>query len=186
MTKESATDESATDAPATDDSPPPPPTSRVKRILVYGGAAVVVLSVVGASLAVVVIKVSKVHDLWCGRVGLLCAKAAPVAPAAVVKPHPVGCPDVKMSGALRGRRPDDPAWTMSADITGRVSLHQADESATGDSSVACFGTQFLATFTGMSDGVTYQCFGAIHGQSYTGVCNLSIAGPDDISGDFKN
>jgi hypothetical protein len=89
-------------------------------------------------------------------------------------------------GSLKPRNPDDAVWTMMADVNGKVLLSEGIEAASGKSSVACFNGQFLASFTEMSNGLTYQCQGALNGHGYSGVCSFSDTGPHDVSGIFFN
>ena len=164
------------------------PPNRTKRIILISGIALSSLFVVFAALTIVVIKVGKVHDMWCKKVGTFCVKE--VAKAAPPPPPPVpagNCPDFKIIGSLKPRNSDDPVLTMIADVSGKVLLSQGNAAATaGKSTVACYNGQFLASFTDMSNGTTYQCQGAIDGQNYSGVCNFSDAAPHDLSGIFMN
>ncbi|MDP9096110.1 MAG: hypothetical protein M3N26_06085 [Pseudomonadota bacterium] len=168
-----------------DETDAPAPESPNKRLLILAGAGAAGIVMLSAVLAVVTWKVEPVHALWCKRVGLLCAKpTAVVAVAAVVKP--AGCPDRKMKGALRARGPNGAIMTVASEVSGQVTVDRGGWVASGSSDVTCTDTAFLASFTKMSQGLTYQCMGSIDGKAYAGVCNLSDGAPDDIAGEFTN
>jgi hypothetical protein len=166
----------------TDPTELPAPKKPLKKILILAGAGVGgLLLLVGVSV-VLVMKVPKLHGLWCSKAGLFCAKELPPPPPPP-KP-PGGCPDFRLEATLVGRQPTEPSSLITADVAGKISINKGGWFASGDSSVSCFDGLFLASFTGMSQSITYQCVGAVDGKSFTGVCNLSQGGANDITGDF--
>lgn len=163
-------------------APAAPGRFRLKTILIIAGASLAGVGATVGATALVVMKVERVHKAWCDRIHLFCAKPTAVA---VAKPKPPeGCPDFLIRGTLMGRADDGVTAQMTAALRGKVTMSLQGKDDTGRANITCFDNQFLASFTGLGSGVTYQCMGSIEGNTFSGVCDRSKPGRWDISGEF--
>lgn len=164
-------------------TPAAPRRFPLKTILIIAGASLAGVGATVGATALVVMKVERVHKAWCDRIHLFCAKPAAVVAAEKPKP-PEGCPDFLMRASLTPRGSDEAATQVTAALRGKVNLTAQGKTLTGRANIICFDNRFLASFTNIEQGLTYQCMGSIEGNSFEGVCDRSMPGRWDIGGEF--